>query len=205
MEDLCVLKYSNQVYERLKNICDNHVGSSMKALTGQSPDPVVFLNLMRHCWMDHCEQMILIRSIFLYLDRTFVIQTQGLPSIWDMGLNLFREHLESLPELEHKSVDGLLKLIEQERFVLWPFSCNLKQNLTVFGFVFCRRGNVVDRGLMKQVLSCFSPLGMYGSSFEQPFLEATGEFYAAEGHELIQVAEVSVYVKHCQVLLLEFS
>ena len=41
-------------------------------------------------WQSHLQQTINIRSIFLYLDRTFVLQTAGLLSIYDLSLNLFR-------------------------------------------------------------------------------------------------------------------
>ena len=39
-------------------------------------DPVMFLNKVRKCWEKLCIQMLELRSIFLYLDRTYVIQNQ---------------------------------------------------------------------------------------------------------------------------------
>lgn len=38
--------------------------------------------------------MLTLRNVFLYLDRSFVLQTPNLRSIWDMGLELFRLYLE---------------------------------------------------------------------------------------------------------------
>ena len=49
------------------------------------------LNLMTAAWRTHCDMMILIRCIFLVLDRSFVLQQSGLDSLWDMSLRLFRE------------------------------------------------------------------------------------------------------------------
>ena len=40
------------------------------------------------CWESHCQQISTIRSIFLYLDRTFVIQSAAVRSLWDMGLQV---------------------------------------------------------------------------------------------------------------------
>lgn len=37
---------------------------------------------MDDCWLSHCQQMIMIRSIFLYLDRTYVLQNPTVHSIW---------------------------------------------------------------------------------------------------------------------------
>lgn len=42
----------------------------------------VYLKKMDECWQSHCQQMIMIRSIFLYLDRTYVLQNPTVHSIW---------------------------------------------------------------------------------------------------------------------------
>lgn len=57
-------------------------------------DPVAFLDRADAVWQDYCAQMLTVRCIFLYLDRTFVISLPGLRSIFDMGLQLLRAHLE---------------------------------------------------------------------------------------------------------------
>merc|ERR1719158_1234191 len=49
---------------------------------------------MNECWSAHCQQMILTRSIFLFLDRTYVLKHQL---------------------VQTRTVDGVLMLIEQER------------------------------------------------------------------------------------------
>jgi cullin-4 len=51
------------------------------------------------CWADHCQQMLTLRSIFLYLDRTHAITTAGVRSLFEMGLQLFRTHLAAHPEV----------------------------------------------------------------------------------------------------------
>lgn len=68
-------------------------------LVSQTPDPVLFLELVQHTWDAHCNQMSTIRSIFLYLDRTYVIQSGNVTSLWEMGLMQFRRHLEAAPEV----------------------------------------------------------------------------------------------------------
>jgi cullin-4 len=62
-------------------------------------DAVVFLGQMVRLWKDHCSQMLTIRSIFLYLDRTYVITSSSARSLFDMGLELFRTHLQSYPQV----------------------------------------------------------------------------------------------------------
>jgi hypothetical protein len=59
---------------------------------------VAFLDRADAVWQDYCAQMLTVRCIFLYLDRTFVIGLPGLRSIFDMGLQLLRAHLDRSPQ-----------------------------------------------------------------------------------------------------------
>jgi cullin-4 len=176
VEDLCLHKMAGNLYRRLQQECEVHIAAKLQLLVGQSPDVVVFLSQVESCWQDHCDQMLLIRSIALYLDRTYVIQNSGVLSLWDMGLQLFRCHLSVCPEVELKTVSGLLCLIEQERM-----------------------GETVDRTLLKHLLRMFSALGIYSESFERQFLECTADFYAAEGTRFMQQTDVPDYLKHVEV------
>ena len=60
---------------------------------------MAFLDRADAVWQDYCRQMLTVRCIFLYLDRTFVISLPGLKSIFDMGLQLLRAHLEQNPQV----------------------------------------------------------------------------------------------------------
>lgn len=69
---------------------------AIRSLAQASSGGVLSLHLKQldNCWTDHCDQMLLIRSIFLYLDRTYVVPKCSVRSLWDMGLLLFRENLQ---------------------------------------------------------------------------------------------------------------
>ncbi|KAM7255883.1 hypothetical protein ACFE04_011624 [Oxalis oulophora] len=180
VNDLCVHKMGGSLYERIQKECEFHVAVALQSLVGQSPDLVVFLSLVERCWQDFCDQMLMIRSIALYLDRTYVKQTPNLRSLWDMGLHLFRKHLFSSLEVENKTVTGLLRMIEKERL-----------------------GETVDRTLLHHLLKMFTALGIYSGSFEKPFLDCTSEFYAAEGMQYLQQSDVPDYLKHVEIRLHE--
>lgn len=79
---------------RLRGECGSHAREEMESLQGQTPDCNAFLQLVDQKWQDHCASMLTLRNIFLYLDRSFVLQTPSLRSIWDMGLELFRNDLQ---------------------------------------------------------------------------------------------------------------
>ncbi|GKU92578.1 hypothetical protein SLEP1_g6287 [Rubroshorea leprosula] len=180
VNDLCLHKMGGSLYQRIEKECEAHISSALKSLVGQSPDLGVFLALVEKCWQDLCDQMLMIRGIALYLDRTYVKQTPNVRSLWDMGLQLFRKYLSLSAEVEHKTVTGLLRMIERER-----------------------SGEAVERTLLNHLLKMFTALGIYLESFEKPFLECTSEFYAAEGMKFMQQYDVPDYLKHVEIRLHE--
>ena len=54
-----------------------------------------------------------------------------------------------------------------------------------------RRGETVDKALLKNVLRMINSLQMYQSSFERQFLQRTEDFYRAESSRYLQQADVS--------------
>ena len=180
VEDLCLHSFAPTLYTRLGVAVDAHIGGVMAALEEASPDHSAFLRAMAAAWADHCEQMLTIRSIFLYLDRTYVIQSNGVKSLWEMGLSFFRQHLCGRPEVEQRAVAGALRVIEAER-----------------------GGETVDRSLLKSLLGMFRELGTYPRAFERPFLAASEEFYAAESSRQLAAVDVPAYLLHCEGRLRE--
>ncbi|XP_007951543.1 cullin-4B [Orycteropus afer afer] len=173
VENLCSYKISANLYKQLRQICEEHIKAQIHQFREDSLDSVLFLKKIDKCWQNHCRQMIMIRSIFLFLDRTYVLQNSMLPSIWDMGLELFRAHIISDQKVQNKTIDGILLLIERER-----------------------NGEAIDRSLLRSLLSMLSDLQIYQDSFEQRFLEETNRLYAAEGQKLMQEREVPEYLHH---------
>uniref|UniRef100_A0A8C5AYI7 Cullin 4B n=1 Tax=Gadus morhua TaxID=8049 RepID=A0A8C5AYI7_GADMO len=177
VENLCSHKISAKLYKQLRAVCEDHIKAQISQFREYpfpyALDSVLFLKKIDKCWQDHCRQMIMIRSIFLFLDRTYVLQNSMLPSIWDMGLELFRFYIISDLKVQSKTIDGILLLIERER-----------------------SGEAIDRCLLRSLLSMLSDLQIYQDSFEQRFLEETNRLYAAEGQRLMQEREVPEYLYH---------
>ncbi|GMH32280.1 hypothetical protein BSKO_00114 [Bryopsis sp. KO-2023] len=181
VEDMCLHKMASRLYTQLQNECDLHIGRIIDALKCKLVlEPVVFLQHVDDTWNHHCSQLLTIRSIFLYLDRTYVLNTAGVKSLFDMGLQLFRVHLSVHPEVEKKTLEGLLTLIDLER-----------------------NGDAVDRSLLKSLLSMFSLLGTYESGFQDQFLSRTTQFYRREVDAMMGSVDVPEYLQHCERRLTE--
>ena len=179
---MCLHKLAPDLYAVLQELCEKHISARLKDLEGLPLDPVSFLNKMEDCWSDHSEQMLTIRSIFLYLDRTYVLQSVNVRSLWDMGLVIFREHFLRHKQVESTTTAGILQLIEKERL-----------------------GEGIDRTLLRNLLRMFTALGLYAESFEKQFLVETAEFYATESSRLLQEVDVPSYFKHVEERLQEES
>ncbi|XP_046995069.1 cullin-4A [Schistocerca americana] len=180
VENMCNHKMASTLYVNLTALTEQHVKANIEQFMAESMDRQIFLKKMNECWQSHCQQMIMVRSIFLYLDRTYVLQNPTIHSIWDMGLDLFRQHIVLNTLVQTRTVEGLLMLIEKER-----------------------QGDTVDRTLLKSLLRMLSDLQIYQDAFESKFLAATDRLYAAEGQRLMQEHDVPEYLAHVDQRLKE--
>ncbi|VDM25312.1 unnamed protein product [Toxocara canis] len=115
VENLCEHKLSMKIYTHLKQCLVRHVGSELESLLGDSQTTVLFLQRLDALWLEHCQQMIMIRSVFLFLDRTFVLQNSTVASLWDVGLEIFRDVIMNNDRVRMRTTSGIIKLIETER------------------------------------------------------------------------------------------
>ncbi|KAG5677740.1 hypothetical protein PVAND_007471 [Polypedilum vanderplanki] len=180
VENMCSHKMDSQLYVNLTGLAESHVKSNIRPFLAERVDKLLYLKKVNECWQSHCQQMIMIRSIFLYLDRTYVLQNPTVHSIWDLGLELFRDHIATNATVQSRTVEGILMLIEKER-----------------------NGETVDRTLLKSLLRMFSDLQIYKEAFENKFLVATKQLYQAEGQRKMQELDVPEYLKHVDKRLTE--
>ncbi|XP_067949254.1 cullin-4B-like [Watersipora subatra] len=180
VDDLCTHNLSAELYRRLKTLCESYILTCLDQFSRGSIDTEQFLKLMNNTWQSHCNQMMLIGRIFNVLDRSYVLQSSHLVSIWDMGLELFRLHILTPSNIEKRLLDGLLLLIARER----------KQEM-------------VDRSLLKNLLRMLSNLQIYGRVFEKHFLSTTDEHYRLEGQKLSTELEVPQYLAHVHQRVIE--
>jgi cullin 4 len=170
VETLCVHKHAAMLLGKLRAACDAHVAAMLAKLgTHVSKDADAFLGHANAAWQAHCSQMLLIRSIFLYLDRSFVVAQDEATerSIYDMGLAQFRRHFEAQPHVCDKVVTGVLELVRR-----------------------LRAGEAADCGLLRAMVTMLRELRLYGSAFLQPFLKDTRQLYHHEARYCMLVDEL---------------
>ncbi|GJD05562.1 Cullin-4A [Galdieria sulphuraria] len=180
VEDVCLLKWGSFLFEKLQEEVEQHVAIQINSLQGYSHESETFLYGVSKVWEEHCNQMKLIRSIFLFLDRSFVLHNAPVRSLWDMGLKVFRKYLQQNSEVEKKTVQSTIALITAER-----------------------KGESIPQDLVKDMIRMFTALEIYGESFEKAFLDASSEYYNNEGNVLLQQYDIYTYLKHVEIRLSE--
>jgi cullin-4 len=175
VENLCAEKKSNTLYLSLKQLCEEHIKNDLPKLSQQVDDPLEYLKLLNRHWQDHTSQMTMICQIFLPLDRGYVLNNPLILSIWDLSLDLYKTHITSNRTVQTRCINGLLMLIENER-----------------------NGELIDRSLVKNLLSMLYKLQLYQSIFENEFIKASEKLYSIEGESLLQAFEVPEYLKHVE-------
>ncbi|KFH62257.1 Cullin 4 [Podila verticillata NRRL 6337] len=181
-ENLCHQKFGDNLYKRLSAEVESHVQNVVDGLLNKSENKSEesFLEAVHTAWSDHCRQMVMIRSIFLYLDRTFALQTLGVSTIWELGLDLWRRLAMNSLEIRSKVLGGILALIEQER-----------------------SGDTSSHLLIVSLLRMLTDIQMYNSVFEIPFLQASRLYYHVDGEQNVHARTVPEYLRYAQRRLVE--
>lgn len=184
VQDACVHKHGAALYSSLRALCDAHIARQIDDLPASSVGVDAFLRAVESVWHRHCTQMLRIRAIFLYLDRSYIVQDPhpDARSFWDMGLQLFSNHFSGASDVQNKSVSGLLTLIDRER-----------------------DGETVDNSLLKNLLSMFTAIGTYDQVFEKAFIAATDTYYRKESDSLVTSLDVPSYLSHAERRIVEES
>eukprot|EP01134_Creolimax_fragrantissima_P005367 CFRG5367T1 len=172
VEALCTAQKGHEVYTMVSTELDSHIRSVGEGLVKDSVVQATTLATIDRCWMTHTNHMVLINSIFLCLDRKYVLSTSNVTSLWELGLSMFREQVANQTIVRDRTIAALIKLINNER-----------------------NGQNVDRSSIRDVCDMLSALSIY-STFLNPFLEASKEYYCGEGNKLVNELDVSEYLHH---------
>lgn len=182
VEDMCAHKLAPLLYERLQAECDAHIGAQVASLAAMhAGNEQLFLSHVDRVWSTLCAQLLTVRSVFLYLDRSHVFNSGGtIRSLFDMGVASFQKHLETHAQVQVNTITGMLRDV----------ACD-------------RAGESIDRVRLGHLTSMFMSLGTYTSLFEVPFLQETSQFYAAEGVRMMATCDVPEYLLYAERRLRE--
>lgn len=149
VENVCRQGGASTLYSRLESRCRQHVERDMRDLLVQNAgqENVQVLSAVLKEWARWKEQMVVIRSIFFFMDRSYLLSSSK-TNLADLTPKLFREIVFNADGLKEKVIEGACDLVETER----------------------RQQTSADQELFKQAVSMFHELSVYTANFEPVFL-----------------------------------
>jgi len=189
VENLCRKGEAERLTEMLQTRFDDHLGKEVleriRSDGGSgSGDNVAMLRVVLGYWKNWSAQLTLLRSIFSYLDRSFLISSKSLAQINDMGITLFRRVVfvarkdSAEPAPGAKVLAGMCELVELDR----------------------RGDERFDSALLKESISMLHVFNVYGKSFEPRFLRESIAYFEEFAEEK-SMSSLKDYITACEKVL----
>ncbi|XP_015788171.1 cullin-3 [Tetranychus urticae] len=168
-------KHGEKLYNGLRQVVQDHLDNKVRqdVLAAINNN---FLKTLNQAWNDHQTSMVMIRDILMYMDRVYIIPNR-VDSVYNLGLNLFRDHVVRYGSIRDNLKETLLDMVMRER-----------------------RGEVIVRSAVRNACQMLINLGIdsrsvYEEDFERPFLAQSAEFYQLESQKFLAENSASVYIR----------
>ena len=173
VENVCKQGGASTLFSRLESRCRTHVERDMgePLIAKASEDNVSLLRAVLEQWARWKEQMVTIRAIFFFLDRSYLLPSSK-PTLSELTPQLFRDIVFSNPSLKPKIVDGACDLVASAR----------------------TQPQGMEEGLFKDAVEMFHELSVYTASFEPRFLQLTQDYIANWSDEMVVEKAIPEYV-----------
>ncbi|KAL2752787.1 hypothetical protein ACRALDRAFT_1036580 [Sodiomyces alcalophilus JCM 7366] len=161
VEDMCRHGREKHVYSLLYEVIENHmqtdVWNSIWAECGS--DNIDMLRVVLNRWQVLDRQTVIIRSIFSYLDRTYLLREKSACSVNDLTIAHFRRMLWAENRVARtpwaRCVAGVCDLVAFDRAGDGRF----------------------DSGLLRESIKMLHVLNIYQKSFEKAFIDDSTKFF----------------------------
>ncbi|WEW61045.1 hypothetical protein PRK78_006534 [Emydomyces testavorans] len=181
-ENVCRQKRASNLAKRLQERCKAYISDSvfpsMLAKTEETDD-IDSLRAMEAAWSAWSLRLVTIRSIFYYLDQSFLLRSPNHPTILEMGTIGFRSIVLSNPSLKSKVLRGACQLIDLDRNTDPSF----------------------DPTLLKRAIKLFSDLKVYKTEFEPALLEASDQYLESWANTEANTRYLAEYVDRSHHLI----
>lgn len=175
---LVLHRKGDMLYEGVKQVIKTHLQDKIRddvlnSLNNQ------FLQVLNQVWSDHVTSMVMVRDILMYMDRIYV-QSCGVDNVYNVGLNLFRDHVINDPAIRDHLRNTLLNQVAIER-----------------------RGEYIEAHWIKNICQMLVELGIdkrsvYEEIFELPFLDQSAQFYQSESQRYLSENCTSTYIRQVE-------
>lgn len=183
VEIVCRQGKAAGLYTKLKSTCDwnllHNLNEPLIQLSGNENAVDVLQSVVR-AWSRWNKQLETIRSIFFYLDRSYLLHSASLLSIDEMGVNDFRTNIFMPQQLKTKILQGACDLISADR-----------------------SGNEEARNdsLFRDAIKMFHSLAVYTKFFEPELMSNSEQYYVSWAESTVSTTDLAGYVESCVKLI----
>ncbi|KAK9465333.1 Cullin family-domain-containing protein [Lipomyces arxii] len=184
VENLCRADGSQKLWDLLKQRMKDHIVqdfltrelfpaaeryASAGGMAGLSNHMAVTIE---DVWVRWSSQLAIIKNMFFYLDRSYLLNTPGQSSIWDTGLKLFRTEIVENTVIGSQLMTSMMIYFEEYR---------------------SKHDVPVEK--LSTVVRMISILGIYASTFHPEFVESTRLHYENLANMYVDTLLVPDYLK----------
>ena len=183
VEIVCKQDRAPELYKKLCEKCTRDIASRVKEPLRKRSDTgsaVEVLETVVQAWSTRSKQMETIRSIFFYLDRSYLLHSTIHPAINEMGINEFRNHIFSAPQLKPMILQGACDLLNADR----------QDNQ-----------EARNEALLRDAIVMFHSLAVYTKFFEPRLMTESEQYFLGWARRSVDGNNLAGYVKACGQLI----
>ncbi|EED88081.1 cullin family-like protein [Thalassiosira pseudonana CCMP1335] len=188
--NLVLHKHGGLLYEGVTERLTWHLRRSGGRLVSSGRE-YKLLEELSTVWKEHRITMVMVRDIFMYMDRTYVPQNRRRP-VYDLGLYLFRR---VSPTLGNVTSLLLLRVVHQDRMDRLD---DAPQRIAL-----CKSLIHMLLELAHATSAGANAIPVYERDFEEVFLGESQDFYRMESASRLSQGAAMEYVHHAQARLVE--
>ena len=179
---VCRQNKAPELYKQLQNKFTKQVDQQIRAPVKESlgaKSDVEILRAVIQAWATWSEQLEIVRSIFFFLDRSYLLHS-GLPSIRQMGIDKYQALIFEDVSTRDKTLQGACDLVKAER---------------------AQEVSPENMTLLQDAIKMFHILAVYNRYFEPKFLAESQEFYSSWAEQTSASTDLAGYVEMCDRLM----
>ena len=179
VEIVCKQDRAPALYKKLCETCTRDISSRVKEPLLQTADTasaVEVLDAVVQAWATWSKQIETIRSIFFYLDRSYLLHSPIHPAIDEMGTNEFRNNIFSATQLKPKILQGACDLLSADR----------QDNQ-----------EARNEALFRDAIKMFHSLTVYQKFFEPRLMTESEQYFLTWARGTVDATDLTGYVGAC--------
>lgn len=183
VENVCRQEKAAELYGKLENTCQLNVQHNINEPLIQisdSDNAVVVLQSVVSAWKRWNKQLETVRSIFFYLDRSYLLHSASKLSIDEMGIHEFRTNVFKSQQLKSKILQGACDLVNADRD---------------------GDGLARNDSLYRDAIKMFHSLAVYTKFFEPSLMSESEQYYVSWAERVVSSTDLAGYIESCVKLI----